>query len=259
MAKGDLGRYGRRALVAGASEGIGAAFAERLAAAGYDCWLVARGADKLAACATRLRTAYPGVNITTLALDLAAAEAVPRLTEALGGAGVDVLVYNAAASHIGPFAEQPPAARRLQLAVNVSTPTALVATLAPAMLARRRGAVILLSSLAGFQGTGRLAQYAATKAYLRVLAEGLWYEWRGRGVTALAVCAGATLTPNYRATDPRRASPLAPREQGPAAATAWRVFSSTASWAAAAPSWPWATPPPASTPPPPQTMPWRTA
>jgi len=85
------------------------------------------------------------------------------------------------------------------------------------MLDRGRGGVVLMSSIAGMQGAGFLAAYGATKAFARILAEGLWYEWGARGVDIIACCAGATATPNYVNSKPLQANPLAPKPQSPEA------------------------------------------
>jgi short-subunit dehydrogenase len=72
-----------------------------------------------------------------------------------------------------------------------------------------------MASLAGFQGSGFLSMYAATKAFNRVLAESLWYEWKEGGVDVIACCAGATSTLNFIETQPEKTSFLAPRVQKP--------------------------------------------
>ena len=72
-----------------------------------------------------------------------------------------------------------------------------------------------MTSLAGFQGSGFLALYAATRAFTRVLAEGLWYEWKSKGVDVIACCAGATLTPGYINSNPKAAGFFAPKVQRP--------------------------------------------
>jgi short-subunit dehydrogenase len=72
-----------------------------------------------------------------------------------------------------------------------------------------------MASMAGFQGSGFLASYAATKAFNRVLAESLWYEWKNRGVDVIACCAGATSTENYLRTNPGKSGFFAPRVQTP--------------------------------------------
>lgn len=208
--------YGKRALIAGGSEGIGAAFAHYLAQEGLDLVLVARGLAKMERLAEELRQKYR-VSVQCIACDLARVEAVAELEEALQGQAIDVLVYNAALPFIGAF-ETDTTAHQTQLAqANMITPMNLVHHLGTQMLARQRGAVIIMASMAGFQGSGFLAAYAATKAFNRVLAESLWYEWKDRGVDVIACCAGATATPNYIASKPQKAAWLAPKVQTPAA------------------------------------------
>ncbi len=72
-----------------------------------------------------------------------------------------------------------------------------------------------MSSLAGFRGSGYLAAYAASKAFNRVLAESLWYEWKSKGVDVIACCAGAVGTPNFEKTKPGKKGFLAPKVQSP--------------------------------------------
>ena len=95
------------------------------------------------------------------------------------------------------------------------TPMNMVKYFGKQMLQEGRGAIILMASLAGFQGSGFLASYAATKAFTRVLAESLWYEWKNRGVDVIGCCAGATATPNFIKTNPEKTSFFAPRIQRP--------------------------------------------
>ncbi len=94
--------------------------------------------------------------------------------------------------------------------VNMITPMRLVKVFGEKMLKNRKGGIILMSSLAGFQGSGFLASYAATKAFNRVFAESLWYEWKEKGVDVMACCAGATSTKNYIETHPGKSGLLAP-------------------------------------------------
>ena len=173
-------KYGPTALIAGASEGLGAAWSHALAARGLDLILIARRPEPLAEI-TRELTQKFGVNILPLTIDLAAN----------------------------------PATHLEIAAVNMLTPLALLRSLGEKMVGRRRGGIILMSSVAGFQGSGFLATYAATKAFTRILAESLWYEWRPWHVDVIACCAGATSTPNYHATNPGKASPFEPRPQQP--------------------------------------------
>lgn len=207
-------RYGPTALIAGASEGLGAAWAHALAARGLDLILIARRPEPLAEI-TRDLTQKFGVSILSLPIDLVAEDATQQIIAAIGEKPVDFLVYNAAASHIGPFLAADLATHRKIAAVNMLTPLALLRHFGEKMVERRRGGIILMSSVAGFQGSGYLATYAGTKTFLKVLAESLWYEWRPYNIDVIACCAGATATPNYHATNPGKASPLEPRPQQP--------------------------------------------
>jgi len=191
--------YGPWAVVAGASEGLGAAFAEALARRGCQLILIARRGELLDALATRLRAAH-GVEVRTLAVDLAGDDWIAPLQALASELAIGVAVYNAAYSFVGPLLERSLADAERVVDVNVEGPLRFAYALVPAMLARKRGALVLMSSLAGFQGSPRLAAYAASKAFITVLAESLWAECRPHGVHVLASCAGAIRTPGYLAT-----------------------------------------------------------
>jgi len=190
-----LTRYGPWAVVAGASEGMGAAFAKALAAKGLSLVLVARRAEVLRGFAKELEAAH-GVKTEVVPLDLGDADAATRLAEATKALDVGLVVYNAALSPIGAFAEQRLDDNLRAIDVNVRTPTAVAHHFAPRLVARGRGGLVLLSSLTAFQGSPFVATYGATKSFNLALAEGLWFELKPRGVDVLAVCAGATKTPN---------------------------------------------------------------
>jgi short-subunit dehydrogenase len=191
-------RYGAWAIVAGASEGLGAAFGEALAALGLNLVLVARRASLLAETAGRMVESY-GIETRALSLDLADEAAVPKLLEAVAELDVGLLVYNAAHAPVGIFLELSPEDHRKSLAVNCAAPLLLCHALGARLARRGRGGIILMSSLAAFQGAPCVAHYAATKAYGLVLGEGLWAELRRQGVDVLSCCAGATRTPGYEA------------------------------------------------------------
>jgi short-subunit dehydrogenase len=205
-------RYGPWALVAGASAGLGEAFARLLAARGLDLVLLARRADALARLAAELRAAHR-VEVRTEALDLARADLAQGVARAAAGAEIGLLVYNAAASAIGPFLERPLEEHLRVVDVNVRGPLALAHLLGGEMAHRGRGGIVLMTSLAASQGNPLLASYAASKAFELVLAEGLWGELRGRGVDVLACRAGATRTPGYAASKPRARVPLMEPEE----------------------------------------------
>ena len=208
-------RYGPWAIVAGASEGIGAAFAHALALRGLNLVLVARRAPPLVALADELETRHK-VSVQPLALDLGEPESVTELLGATRDREVGLLVWNAALSVMGPFLQQPVEAHLMELEVNCRSPLTAVHALGNLMVGRKRGGIILLSSLSGLQGTALVAHYAATKAWNRVLAEGLWWELGKHGVDVLACVAGATDTPGYRSSAPTPGSdgnvPLQPPE-----------------------------------------------
>jgi short-subunit dehydrogenase len=209
-------RYGPVALIAGGSEGIGAAFARELAGAGLGLVLVARRASPLDELASELRSTH-GVDVRTVACDLQSAAAADTLVAACAGSTIGLLVYNAAASSVGPFLDTPVEDHVRAVEVNARGPILLTHAFAGPMARRGRGGVILVSSLTAFQGTPLVASYGATKAFNLVLAEGLWAELADRGVDVLACCAGATLTAGYeRVTPGGSASRLAPRAQTPA-------------------------------------------
>jgi short-subunit dehydrogenase len=193
-------RYGPWAVVAGASEGLGAAFATELAGRGLKLILAARRADVLAALADRLPTeAVPVV------ADLATEAGLAAVAEAAVDREVGLVVANAAYSPIGPFLGLDPAESTRALDLNCRAPLALAHRFLPAMVSRGRGGFVVMSSLAGMQGSPPITVYAATKAFGAVLADGLWAELRGTGVDVVACVAGAVATPNLAGTKAKRA------------------------------------------------------
>ena len=207
-------KYGKQALVAGASEGIGAAYATYLANAGFDLVLVARRKEPLEQLATLLIGKYK-IQVSCICCDLAEADAANKLQHELNGKEINMLVYNAALPYIGLFEKDTLEHNNSMAQANMVTPMNLAHIFGAKMLNKGRGAIILMASLAGFQGSGFLATYAATKAFNRVFAESLWYEWKDRGVDVIACCAGATATPNFINTKPEKADFFAPRVQSP--------------------------------------------
>lgn len=209
-------RYGPVALVAGASMGLGAAYAHALAARGLDLVLVARHKDKLSETARDISSKYK-VNVLPVSCDLASVGAVEEIKLATRDLEINFLVYNAAASFIGPFMNLSITEHTEVAQVNMLTPLNMVHAFAPKMLENKRGGLVLMSSLAGLQGSPYLSVYAASKAFNRILAESLWYEWKSKGVDIIACCAGATGTPGYFQTKPKSAGMFAPKVQSPEA------------------------------------------
>lgn len=200
-------RYGPWALVAGASAGLGEAFARRLAREGLSLVLLGRRGDALARLGAEVRAAH-GVEVREVAADLAGPGLAETVQAAAAGREVGLLVYNAAHSVIGPFLERPLEEQLRVLAVNCRGPLVLAHLLGSEMARRGRGGIVLMTSLSGSQGNPWLASYAASKAFNLVLAESLWDELGARGVDVVACRAGATRTPGFLASRPKRRTPL---------------------------------------------------
>jgi short-subunit dehydrogenase len=210
-------RYGPWALIAGASAGLGEAFARRLAAEGLNLVLLARRQSALDGLAQELTTAH-GIEVRVEAGDLARPDLgaiVEGLTRDLE---VGLLVYNAAHSVRGPFLDQPLHEHLQILDVNCRGPFVLAHGLGRGMVARGHGGIVLMTSIAGSQGNPLLVSYAASKAFNLILGEGLWQELRARGVDVVACRAGPTRTPGYLGSNPKQSLPL--MEPGPVVASA---------------------------------------
>jgi short-subunit dehydrogenase len=198
-----LEKYGPCALVAGASEGLGAAYAEALAKRGFGLVLLARRKEKLEAFAAELRKKY-SADIIAYPVDLGDFDAVKAFVGALN-VQIGLLVYNAAYAPVGLFRDLEEEQLARIVLVNVKGPLLLARLVLPKMMERKRGGIVLMSSLAGTQGSPRLASYAATKAFNAILAEGLWEELRPYGIDVVSSCAGAILTPGYNQTQQAKA------------------------------------------------------
>jgi short-subunit dehydrogenase len=188
-------RYRGAALITGASSGIGAAFAHELAKDGTDVILVARRGDRLSELAQTLRAAH-GVSAHVCALDLLSPDAVPRIESFLAerGLAVGLLVNNAGFAVPRPFRRADPAALDAMIRLHCNVPVALTRALVPAMIARGRGAVILVASVAGYLLSPSSSVYGATKAFDLHLGESLWAELSPLGIDVLALSPGYTRT-----------------------------------------------------------------
>jgi short-subunit dehydrogenase len=187
-------------VVAGASQGLGAAFATELAGHGINLILVARRPEPLAA----LADALP-VETVAVPADLASPDGVSTVVAAAAEREVGLVVANAAYSPIGRFVTQDPAQTLRALDLNCRAPLLLAHHFLPAMAARGRGGFVVMSSLAGQQGAPPISVYAATKAFGATLAEGLWAELRDTGVDVVTCLAGAVETPGLAASKAKRA------------------------------------------------------
>jgi uncharacterized protein len=208
-------RYGIWGIVAGASQGLGAEYADQLAARGLNLVLVARQLELLKTLAEHLSSKY-GIRTKCLELDLAEADAAEQIVYSVMDLDIGLLVYNAAYSAVGPFLDQSMDAHIRELHTNIHSPLKLVYLLSQRFLAKGRGGIILMSSLSAYQGSAYISTYAATKAFNIVLAEGLWEEWRTQGVDVLVCVSGAIATPNYSASQPEKTGGLGDMTMEPA-------------------------------------------
>jgi short-subunit dehydrogenase len=180
----------RRAVVTGASSGIGMAMVRQLSAGGVPTVAVARRADRL----EMLARECDGVEV--LVADLTTAEGIAAVTRCFQQTGlpIDLLVNNAGFGTSGNFVDLPLERCVDEVRLNVEAVIRLCHAALPSMVARRRGWVMNVSSVAGFQAAPGLTNYAATKSFITSFSEGLHEEVRPYGVTVTALCPGLTAT-----------------------------------------------------------------
>jgi short-subunit dehydrogenase len=189
----ESGASAPRALVTGASSGIGAAFARALRARGEHLVLVARRAEKL----QELVAELGGESVATaIPTDLTKPGSIPRLERELTSRGwiVDLLVNNAGLGHTGPFSEEPMDRVLGMIDLNIRAAAEMARTFLPGMVERGRGGIINVVSTSAFQPVPFFAVYAASKAFLLSLTEALATEVQGTGVRIQALCPGLTAT-----------------------------------------------------------------
>lgn len=180
-----------RALVTGATSGIGPAFARRLAASGCDLVLAARSIERLEAIAAELRGAH-GIAVDVQPCDLSRRQSSAVLHAR--APACDILINNAGFANNGSFAGLDEAAIGEELQLDVVTLTELTRLYLPGMLARGRGRVLNVASTAGFIPGPNMAVYYAAKAYVISFSQAIAEELRGSGVTVTVLCPGATRT-----------------------------------------------------------------
>jgi short-subunit dehydrogenase len=202
-------RYGPWALVTGASDGIGEAFARQLAAQGLHLVLVARRETVLAALAHELQAAH-GVACRVIALDLSDPDAVQTMADATQDIDVGLLVASAGFGTSGPLLQSTLAVETGMVDLNCTALLASVWFFARRFAGRGRGGIVLMSSLLAFHGVPRAANYAATKAYVQTLAEGLRVELAPHGVDVIASAPGPIRTGFARRADLRMNGAMPP-------------------------------------------------
>jgi len=191
-------RYGPWALVAGASEGLGAAYARAMAERGLNVMLLARRHSVLDEVAASIRRGT-GVETRTASVDLSADDAMEKIVSASAGLEIGMLMYCAGADSIyGPFLVSPIEVALGMVHRNCIVPMQLCHYFAGPMTTRQRGGMVLVSSAAGLAGGPNMVAYGATKAFDMVMAESLWAELHDQGVDILGLVLGVTDTPALR-------------------------------------------------------------
>jgi len=182
------------ALITGASSGIGAVYADRLAKAGYDLILVARSADRLRDAASRL-TRETGRTVETVAADLTKAEDVARIEDVLKtDSSITLLVNNAGVGATGPLLNSEIGKMEQMIALNVTALTRLTYAAAPAFVARGAGTIINIASIVAIGPEILNGVYGGTKAFVLAFSQSLHHELAAKGVRVQAVLPGATAT-----------------------------------------------------------------
>ena len=187
-------KYGPWAVIAGGSEGVGAEFALLLAESCINLVLVARKQQPLDEVADACRGL--GVEVVTVAADLATAAAAEAVTAVTRDREVGLLIYNAGANTCSAeFLDADLAEFQSVIDLNVTTMMALAQHYGRAMRYRRSGGILLVGSMAGYLGSARHTVYGGVKAYSRIFAESLWLELREHNVDVLELILGVTRTP----------------------------------------------------------------
>jgi len=183
---------GCSALITGASAGIGREFARQLAGRAGSLVLVARRLERLTELRDALTKKEPNLNVHCRAVDLSQLNEIEELCAWLSSEGIaiDFLINNAGFGDRGTFATAEPGRVQQMLAVNIVALTTLTRALLPAMIANKHGAILNVSSTAGFLPIRKLAVYAATKAYVTNFSDGIRGEVRKQGIVVAALCPG---------------------------------------------------------------------
>ncbi len=187
-------RYGAWALVSGGTSGIGAALVNQIAAGGMNVVLVARTQAKLDAQAEAVRAAH-GVQVRTVSADLTDPSGLAAVIEAVADLEIGLLVPCAAVETSGYFVDSPIERERAMVQMDVTAPMVLAHHFGAQMAARRRGAILLVSSLSGWMAQPYMAGYGAAKAYILALGAGLHEEMKDYGVDVAVLSPGPTDTP----------------------------------------------------------------
>lgn len=181
--------YGSWAVITGASDGIGRAIAEQLAAAGLNLALIARRGNMLTELANNLMEQHD-ILTRTIVADLSESHAIEQVLNETGALDVGLFVAAAGFGTSGNFLDASLSQERTMIEVNITAVMQMTHAYAQRFVQKGRGGIILFSSLVAFQGVARAANYAATKAYIQTFAEGLSAELAPHGVDVIASAPG---------------------------------------------------------------------
>lgn len=217
-------KYGPWALVTGASSGIGQEFARQLAAKGLNVAVAARRKERLESLIRELKSTH-GVQARAIAVDLTAPDYLDVIEKQTADVEIGLLVNNAGNGVPGAFLKQSLASRSNVVQLNVTAPMQLAYLFGQKMSQRGRGGMLLVSSISGYMGTPYMSNYAATKAYLLTLGEGLNIELKQHGVDVTVLMPGPTRTEmaEVEGTDMSKI-PMNWMDAGPVAAAALQAL-----------------------------------
>jgi uncharacterized protein len=205
-------KYGPWALVAGASDGVGAAFAAGLAERGVNVVLLARRQAVLDQVAADI-TSRTSAQTRTLAVDLAEPDVASAIAAATSDLEIGFLAYCAGADpNFEPFLANPIQAAEAMVQRNCMVPMQLCHHFAPAMVKRGSGGIVIFGSGAGLAGGPNMVAYGASKAFDMIFAEALWAELHDKGVDVLGLIMGKTNTPALRQLEHSRGQISSPDE-----------------------------------------------
>ena len=200
-------KYGEWALITGASAGIGEEFCIQLAERGMNIISVARRKDRLEKLGNKLKSDY-GVRTLELSIDLLNAEALNNIEKKIEGLDIGFLVNNAGFGQLGKFHKNSTTRDEEMVRLNCIVPITLTHKFLPKMVERRKGGIIFLSSTSAYQATPYFTVYSATKVFNLYLGEGLWEEYRKKGVDVMA------LSPGYTNTEFQKSAGLTENSRG---------------------------------------------
>lgn len=186
-------RYGNWALVTGGTAGIGAALVDQLAADGLNIVLAARTQTKLDEQAAKIRSNF-NVEVRTVAVDLTIPEDTQKLIDSVKDLEIGVLIPNAAVENTGYFVETSIERQQALVQLDVTSPMTLTHYFGAKMAGRRRGAILLVSSISGWMAQPYMAGYGAAKSYILALGAALYQEMKDKGVDVSVLSPGPTKT-----------------------------------------------------------------